>query len=75
MDPVYIEFDESFIVRDSEFEKLEKLNHGVDVYLLTYRVPGIERLGKPISMINLAPTPIDLVGYYRDLGLEAYTGP
>ena len=23
-------------------------------------------------MINLGPTPIDLVGYYRDIGLEAY---
>ena len=23
-------------------------------------------------MINLGPTPIDLIGYYRDIGLEAY---
>ena len=29
-------------------------------------------LNKPISMINPGPTPIDLVGYYRDIGLEAY---
>lgn len=72
MDPIYVEFDESFVVRDSEFEKLEAKNHEVDVYLLTYRVPGIERLGKPISMINLGPTPIDLIAYYRDLGLDAY---
>ena len=40
--------------------------------MITYRVPGIERLNKPVSMINLGPTPIDLVGYYRDIGLEAY---
>ena len=29
-------------------------------------------LNKHISMINPGPTPIDLVGYYRDIGLEAY---
>ena len=35
--------------------------------------PAIEPgLNKPISMINPGPTPIDLVGYYRDIGLEAY---
>ena len=72
MEPVYMEFDESFVMRDSEFDKLLPENHLVDIYLITYRVPGIERLNKPISMINLGPTPIDLVGYYRDLGLEAY---
>ena len=72
MDPVYMEFDESFVMRDSEFDKLMPENHQVDLYLITYRIPGIERLNKPVSMINLGPTPIDLVGYYRDIGLEAY---
>ena len=67
-----MEFDESFVMSDSEFEKLMPQNHEVDLYLITYRVPGIERLNKPVSMINLGPTPIDLIGYYRDIGLEAY---
>ena len=53
MDPVYMEFDESFVMRDSEFDKLMPENHQVDLYLITYRVPGIERLNKPVSMINL----------------------
>ena len=64
--------DRSFVVKDSEFDKLLPENHEVDLYLITYRVPGIERLRKPISMINLGPTPIDLIGFYRDIGLEAY---
>ena len=29
MDPVYLEFDESFVVRDSEFDKLIPQNHEV----------------------------------------------
>lgn len=72
MEPAYLEFNESFTVRDSEFDKLAPDAHEVDLYLITYRVPGIERLGKPISMINLGPTPIDLIAYYRELGLDAY---
>lgn len=72
MEPAYLEFDESFVVSEQEFEKLIPENSQVDLYLLTYRVPGIERFRKPISMINLGPTPIDLVGFYRDIGLEAY---
>lgn len=72
MEPVYIEYDENFVVGEKEFEKLLPINHQVDLYLITYRVPGIERLHKPISMINLGPTPIDMVAFYRDIGLEAY---
>lgn len=72
LEPVYLEFNESFVVSDSEFAKLEKENDKTDIYLITYRVPGIEKLGKPVSMINLGPTSVDLVAYYTDIGLEAY---
>ena len=72
MDPVYVEFDESFVVKDSEFDKLRALLPEVDLFVISYRIPGIEDLGKPIAMINRSPTPIDLVGLYRDEGLEAY---
>ena len=72
LEPIYLEYDESFVVPETEFSKLRKENHLVDIYLITYRVPGIERLGKPVSMINLGPTPIDVVGFYKDIGLEAY---
>lgn len=72
LEPVYLEFDETFVVSDNEFAKLEQDAYQVDLYLITYRAPGIERFQKPISMINLGPTPIDLVGFYRDIGLDAY---
>ena len=70
--PVYLEYDESLVVREEQFTKLESDAHKVDLYLITYRVPGIERFGKAISMISHAPTPLDLVGFYRDIGLDAY---
>ena len=72
LEPVYLEFDESFLVRDKEFAKLEKENHLVDLYLITYRIPGLERLNKPVSMIDLGPTPLDVIGYYSQTGIPAY---
>ena len=63
MEPVYLEFDETFVVSEQEFAKLDQDAHEVDLYLITYRVPGIERYKKAVSMINLGPTPIDLVGF------------
>ena len=72
LEPVYIEFDESFVVSDEEMAKLEQDAHQIDLFLITYRVPGIERFKKPVSMINTGPTPIDLVGFYTSIGMEAY---
>ena len=72
MEPAYLEFGESFVVKDAEFEKLMPENHLVDLYLITYRIPGIERLKKPVSMIDLGPTPLDVASYYRQIGLDAY---
>lgn len=72
MKPLYLEFDETFVVKEDEFQKLLEDSHEVDLYLLTYRVPGIERLHKAVSMINLGPTPLDVVSFYRAIGEEAY---
>ena len=73
LEPVYLEYSETFVVPDNEFKKLEKDAFETDLYLITYRVPGlVERFNKPISMINLGPTPIDLVAYYTDINKEAY---
>lgn len=73
LEPVYLEYTETFVVPEKEFRKLEKNAFETDLYLITYRVPGlVERFHKPIVMINLGPTPVDLVAYYTDIGEEAY---
>jgi predicted RNA binding protein with dsRBD fold (UPF0201 family) len=72
LEPVYITFDETYVVPEKEFEKVDKDINEVDLFLLTYRVPGIERFKKPVTMISLGPTSIDIVGFYRDIGLDAY---
>ena len=72
LEPEYIQFDESFVVKDSELEKLQKNLDQVDLFLITYRIPGIERLGKPIAMVDRGPTSVDLIGFYISEGIEAY---
>ena len=72
LDPICVEYDESFYVLEKEFKKLKKDIDEVDLFVLTYRVPGIEKLNNPMCMINKAPTPIDLVAFMRDEGHEAY---
>lgn len=72
LEPVYLEYDENFFVSDDQLKEIAPEPSEVDLFLTTYRVPGIERLGRPVSMINCGPTPIDLVSFYRDIGLDAY---
>lgn len=74
LDPVYIEFTENFYVSDEQFDLLKPDLAETDIFLITYRVPGIERFGIPVSMINRGPTPIDLGAYYADTGREFYFG-
>ena len=74
LEPVYIEFIENFYVSDEKLDLLKPDLNETDIFLMTYRVPGLERLGKPMSMINRGPTPIDLGAYYADIGQEFYFG-
>lgn len=72
LEPVYLEFDEKFVVPDAELDKLVPDQGQTDLYLITYRVPGIERMGKPVTMIGAGPTPLDIVPYYIDIGVGGW---
>jgi len=70
--PVYIEYFEDFIVKESEFRKLENDLEKVDLFLLGYRVPCIERYKKPVAMIGKGVSNVDVSAYVRSRGLEGY---
>lgn len=72
LEPVYIEYYEDFIVKESEFKKLENDLEKVDLFLLGGRVPGIERYKKPVAMIGKGVTNVDVSAYMRSRGLEGY---
>ncbi len=70
LEPAYIEYTENFYISDEKFEVLNKDLEKTDLFLISYRVPGLERYNIPISMINRGPTPIDIGAYYSSIGLE-----
>lgn len=72
MESAYIEYTESFYVPDEAYEQLKADLPEVDLFLISYRLPGLERLGKPISMINNGPAPVDLGAFYADIGKTFY---
>ena len=72
MEPAYIEYPESFYVSDESYAQLLPDLHQIDLFLISYRLPGLERLGKPISMINNGPAPVDLGAFYKSIGKEFY---
>lgn len=74
LEPVYIEYPESFYVSDESFDLLKPDLNDVDIFLISYRLPGLERLGKPMSMINNGPAPVDLGAFYASIGKEFYFG-
>ena len=70
LEPAYIEYTESFYIPDESFDVLKDDLDEVDIFLISYRLPGLERLGKPISMINNGPAPVDLGAFYSETGTE-----
>ena len=57
MEPVYIEFNESFVTRDSEFEKLLPENHEVDIYLTTRRSSILPLVQEPMTTWSILISP------------------
>jgi len=72
LEPAYIEYPESFYVSDESFAVLLPDLNDVDIFLISYRLPGLERMGKPMSMINNGPAPADLGAFYSSIGKEFY---
>ncbi len=70
--PVYIEYGEDFHVKERELKKLENELEKVDLFLLGFRIPGIERYKKPIAMIGKGITNVDISAYFKSRNLEGY---
>lgn len=70
--PVSISYPEGDIIIPEEWKKLEVDISDVDLFLITYRVPGIERYEKPVAMIGQGVTNVDIAAYLRSIGHEGY---
>jgi len=70
--PELVEYPEGDMIDPSFFNKLEKEINDIDLFVTTYRVPGLERFKKPVAMVGRGVTNVDVAAYYRDRGLEGY---
>ncbi len=60
------------IVFPREFRKLESDLSEVDLFLISYRMPGIERYKKPVAMIADGVVNVDISAYLRSKDIEGY---
>jgi len=67
-----VEYPEGDIIDPEYWRKLEPEVDDIDLFLSTYRVPGLERFKKPVAMVMEGMTNVDIAAYYRNLGLEGY---
>ena len=72
LEPTYIEYGEDFAIPDNELKKLETDLENVDLFLLSYRVPGIEEYNKPVAMVGKGVSNVDVAAYLRSRGFEGY---
>lgn len=75
LEPKMVTYIENFVVDQKYFDELEAESKDIDVYLVMgWRIPKIERLGKPLVILAPGNEGIDVCAYCRSIGHEAYTG-
>lgn len=71
--PLDVRYTESFIVGQDVWRKVEEDLDKVDFFLcMNWRIPKLERYGKPIIILQNGNEGIDFAAYCRNIGLEAY---
>lgn len=73
LEPIDCRYDEKFIVSEELFEKIGEDADKVDFFLcMNWRIPKLERFGKPVVVMQNGNEGIDFCAYCRSIGLEAY---
>lgn len=73
LDPIDARYDEKFVVGEEIFSQIEESIDKVDFFLcMNWRVPKLERYGKPVVIMQNGNEGIDFAAYCRSIGVEAY---
>ncbi len=73
LEPVFVPYNESFVVADEIVEKINKEIHLTDcLIILNQRIPKIERFNKPLISYTHAVSAADTCAYLRSINKEAY---
>lgn len=66
-------YDEKFLVTKEVWEQIDEDADKVDFFLcMNWRIPKLERYGKPVVIMQNGNEGIDFAAYCRNIGLEAY---
>ncbi len=72
LDPEKAQFSEGDIIPDEFWEKIDEQIDHIDLFIIEYRVPGLERYKKPIAMLGKGITNVDVAAYHKKLGIPAF---
>jgi len=66
-------YDEKFVVTREVWDQIDEDVDKVDFFLcMNWRIPKLERYGKPVVIMQNGNEGIDFAAYCRNIGLEAY---
>ena len=72
-EPVDVRYNESFVVDKDLFAKIGEDVDEIDCFLcMGWRIPKLERFGKPVVIWQNGNEGIDFAAYCRSIGVEAY---
>lgn len=75
LEPVFVPYNESFVVDDEIVEKIEEDLYQTDcLMVMNQRIPKIERFNKPVISATHTVSAADTCAYLRSIGKEAYYG-
>ena len=71
--PMFIPYIEDLVVKQEYFDILQEEEPNIDVLLVSgWRIPRIERIHKPIVILDAGNECTDVCAYMRSIGREAY---
>ena len=72
LQPTYIQYAGDHRIEDQYWTNIKKDLKDTDLFLVHYRVPGIEKFDKPVAQVSNSCASLDVTAQLRNRGLESY---
>jgi len=72
LQPTYIQYAGDHRIAAKDWTELEKEKKDTDLFLVNYRVPGIEKYNKPVAPLGNSCAALDITAQLRNKGSECY---
>ncbi len=72
LQPTYVQYAGDHRIDPKYWTEVEKDLKDTDLFLVNYRVPGIEKFNKPVAILGNACASLDIPAQLRNRGIESY---